>query len=228
MKKNTVKTKSSSPLLLALAACLLTPTITSAASVILATNTGLRTFSTTDFAINGTVLGAHSPFALAPGTINAQFADNYIGVIGASKQDGVTLHAGGTDGLLTLTLPTSVGASGWLTIWEAGVSADPFNLRVSTNSGVTYSAYYSFTATAVTPTSAVGSPESTLNSVDASMSAFAAFIGGDAVTTIQITRAGIDHPDIVAVAIPEPSALLGASVGLIGLCFSRRRRGAQR
>jgi hypothetical protein len=222
-----MKTKSASPLLLALAACLLIPALTSAASVILATSTGLRTFSTMDFAINGTVSGAHSPFALAPGTTGAKFPDNNIGVIGPSNQDGVTLQDGVTDGLITLTLPISVGASSWLTIWEAGVSADPFNLRVSTNHGVTYSAYSSFVATAATPISAVGSPESTLNSVDVSMSAFAAFIGGDAVTTIQITRAGIDHPDIVAVAIPESSTSLGVSAGLIGLCFSRRR-GAQR
>ena len=220
-------TKTSSPLLVALAACLLTPTLTSAASVSLATNTGLRTFSTTDFAINGTVLGAHNPFALAPGTASAKFAENNIGVIGATNQDGVTLQTGGTDGLLTLTLPTSIGASGWLTIWEAGISADPFNLRVSTNGGVTYSAYSSFTATAATPTSGVGSPESALNSVDASMSAFAAFIGGNSVTTIQITRAGVEHPDIVAVAIPEPSTSLGVCAGLISLCFSRRRRGTQ-
>jgi hypothetical protein len=160
----------------------------------------------------------------------------YVTGYDLSKGVGLALSDWAVPGFGDASIVNGTGAD--LIVWEAGAPAESFQLAVSTDGGVTFSSYQSFTTTVTNPLNATSGYNTNVGYVDLSLFGLAADAKVDAVKIAGLdTGIGGSGPDILAVGIlnagsptgnvpgttvPEPGILLLLGAGVPVFIGARR------
>lgn len=179
--------------------------------------------------------------AVSGGPFTTAAATPYI--TGSDLSTGVALGQGPTGGVPDFIVPgfgtASIvnGAGADLAVWEAGSPSEPFRIRVSTDGGVTFSAFVTYNTVATVPQDGSSGFASNIGFVELSDFGIGAGVSIDAVQIEGLfTGVGGSGPDILALAILNagpPTGNIGAPDGgltialfgaaLAGLVAFRRR-----